>query len=141
MDIRSSSKFLWFVAVSAATGSDNNRVGLAKSFEVNPGEVFDREVYAKYEASFATFADVNPLLSQLVSAFPLGAATSPLDGAPAYSAFAGDGLPCMWRAFKTGNRAVVDEDQNVGASGTGSGRMTSAQLPGSSSRFQIKDQS
>ncbi len=69
------------------TGSNTNRVGLARSFEVNPGDIFDLEVYAKYEAPSATSADITTLLSQLSSAFSLGSATSPLDGAPAQAAF------------------------------------------------------
>src|SRR5690349_16990989 len=73
--------------LTGANGSSpeqNSRVGFAKSFAVNYGDVFDLEAYAKYEAPSETPSDVNALLSALVNAFSLGAATSPLDGAPAY---------------------------------------------------------
>ena len=65
----------------------HDRVGLAKSFDVNPGDVFDLEAYAKYEAPTANPSDIDALFSQVVSAFSLGSNTTPLDGAAAYSAF------------------------------------------------------
>lgn len=69
-------------------GGSNSQVGLAKSFTVNPGDVFDLEVYAKYEALESSPPNtVNSLLSALISAFSLGAGTTPLDGSQAQSAF------------------------------------------------------
>jgi RHS repeat-associated protein len=68
-------------------GGNNSQVGLAKSFTVNPGDVFDLEVYAKYEATTGPGNNVNALLTQLTSAFSLGANTSPIDGSAAQSAF------------------------------------------------------
>lgn len=68
-------------------GGENSQIGLAKSFEVNPGDVFDLEVYAKYQAPTENPSDLDGLFSQVVSAFSLGSNTTPLDGAAAYSAF------------------------------------------------------
>lgn len=69
-------------------GGSNSQVGLAKSFEVNSGDVFDLEVYAKYEALGSSPPNnVNGLLSALISAFSLGAGTTPLDGSQAQSKF------------------------------------------------------
>lgn len=69
-------------------GGANYQVGLAKSFTVNPGDVVDLEVYAKYEVLESPPPNnVSGLLSSLVSAFSLGAGTTPLDGSQAQTAF------------------------------------------------------
>lgn len=66
-------------------GGENNQIGLAKSFEVDPGDVFDLEVYAKYQAPSENPADLDGLFDQVVSAFSLGSNTTPLDGTAALS--------------------------------------------------------
>jgi RHS repeat-associated protein len=69
-------------------GGANYQVGLAKSLTVNPGDVVDLEVYAKYEVLESPPPNnVSALLSSLVSAFSLGAGTTPLDGSQAQTAF------------------------------------------------------
>lgn len=65
----------------------NSQIGLAKSFEVNPGDMFDLEVYAKYEEPTSTGANVNTLLAALSSAFSLGTSTTPLESPQAQTAF------------------------------------------------------
>jgi len=63
---------------------------LAKSFEVQPGDVLDLEVYAKYEEPTTTGNNVNALASSLIAAFGLNTTSSnPLDGQQAYNAFNG----------------------------------------------------
>jgi RHS repeat-associated protein len=69
-------------------GGNNSQAGLAKSFEVQAGDVFDLEVYAKYEAPTTTGNNVNALASALIAAFGLNTTSpNPLDGQQAYNAF------------------------------------------------------
>ncbi|HMG93712.1 MAG TPA: hypothetical protein VK589_26825, partial [Chryseolinea sp.] len=69
-------------------GGNNSQVGLAKSFSVNPGDVLDLEVYAKYEAPSATGNNVNTLVTSLITAFGLSTSgATPLDGVQAYNSF------------------------------------------------------
>ena len=69
-------------------GGNSSQVGLAKSFEVQPGDVLDLEVYAKYEEPTTTGNNVNALASSLITAFGLNTTSSnPLDGQQAYNAF------------------------------------------------------
>jgi|JI10StandDraft_1071094.scaffolds.fasta_scaffold00858_15 RHS repeat-associated protein len=69
-------------------GGNNNQIGLAKSFAVNPGDVFDLEVYGKYEQPTATGNNLNTLFSALVSAFTLNPTGGPgLEGQQAHTAF------------------------------------------------------
>jgi len=69
-------------------GGNSSQVGLAKSFEVQPGDVLDLEVYAKYEEPTTTGNNVNALASSLIAAFGLNTTSSnPLDGQQAYNAF------------------------------------------------------
>jgi len=69
-------------------GGNNSQVGLAKSLEVDPGDVLDLEVYAKYEAPTTTGNNVNALASSLITAFGLSSTNAnPLDGGQAYAAF------------------------------------------------------
>ncbi len=68
--------------------STNGLVGLAKSFAVNPGDVFDLEAYAKYEAPTTNGSGVSSLLTKLLTAFNISAGGSiPLEGAQANAAF------------------------------------------------------
>lgn len=68
---------------------NNSQVGLAKSFAVNPGDVVDLEVFAKYEAPTSNSTNVNTLLAALASAFSLGTSGNPLESVQAYNAFSG----------------------------------------------------
>jgi RHS repeat-associated protein len=69
-------------------GGNNYQVGLARSLTVNSGDVLDLEVYAKYESPASPPANnVNGILNGLISAFSLGAGTTPLDGSQAQTAF------------------------------------------------------
>jgi RHS repeat-associated protein len=69
-------------------GGNNSQAGLAKSFEVQAGDVFDLEVYAKYEAPTTTGNNVDALASSLIAAFGLNTTSpNPLDGQQAYNAF------------------------------------------------------
>jgi RHS repeat-associated protein len=69
-------------------GGNNSQVGLAKSFSVNPGDVIDLEVYAKYEAPTSTGNSVNNLVNALISAFNISSAgATPLDGQQALNKF------------------------------------------------------
>lgn len=69
-------------------GSSNYQVGLAKSLVVSPGDVVALEVYAKYEAIASPPQNtLTDLLSAAISAFSLGAGTTPLDGSQAQTAF------------------------------------------------------
>ncbi|MBN8653032.1 MAG: LysM peptidoglycan-binding domain-containing protein [Cytophagales bacterium] len=71
-------------------GGNNNQIGLAKSFAVNPGDVFDLEVYGKYEQPTATGNNLNTLFSALVSAFTLNpTGGTGIDGQQAYNAING----------------------------------------------------
>ncbi|MCC6836850.1 MAG: fibronectin type III domain-containing protein, partial [Cytophagales bacterium] len=71
-------------------GGNNNQIGLAKSFEVNPGDVFDLEVYGKYEQPTATGNNLNTLFTALASAFTLNpSGGTGLEGQQAYNAFNG----------------------------------------------------
>jgi RHS repeat-associated protein len=66
---------------------NNSKIGLAKSFSVNPGDVIDFEVYAKYEEPSNTGTNVNDLLNSLIQAFSLGTSTTPTESQQALSAF------------------------------------------------------
>jgi RHS repeat-associated protein len=69
-------------------GESNGQVGLAKSFAVNPGDVLDVEVYAKYEAPGSIGNDPSTLVTSLISAFGISSSGStPLDGQQAMNAF------------------------------------------------------
>src|SRR5690606_27658284 len=72
------------------TGGHNSQIGLAKSFEVNAGDVVDLEVYAKYEEPTSTSTNLNNLITALVSAFSLNpSGGTGLEGQQAYNAFSG----------------------------------------------------
>jgi RHS repeat-associated protein len=65
----------------------NSQVGLAKSLEVNPGDVVDLEVYAKYEAPLTNSTTIN-FESLLISAFGISSGgTTPMDGQAALTGF------------------------------------------------------
>lgn len=67
-----------------------SQVGLAKSFEVNAGDVLDLEVYAKYEEPTGTSTNLNNLITALVGAFSLNPSGGVgLEGQAAYNAFNG----------------------------------------------------
>ncbi len=71
-------------------GGHNSQVGLAKSFEVGPGDIFDIEVYAKYQNLTSTPSQYSALFSALVGAFSLNPVGGiGLDGPQAHSAFEG----------------------------------------------------
>lgn len=72
------------------TGGNNSQIGLAKSFEVNAGDAFDLEVYAKYEAfnEAGTANNLNTLITALTAAFALNPSGGiGLEGQAAYDAF------------------------------------------------------
>ncbi len=72
------------------TGGNNSQIGLAKSFEVNGGDVFDLEVYAKYETFDAegTATNLNALIGAVAGAFSLNpSGGTGLEGQAAYNAF------------------------------------------------------
>jgi hypothetical protein len=52
-------------------GAANSQIGLAKSFEVMAGDVFDLEVFGKYETTTSSGTNLNNLFSALTSAFNL----------------------------------------------------------------------
>lgn len=69
-------------------GGNNNQVGLAKSFAVNPGDVIDMEVYAKYEAATTTSNSLSTLFNALAGTFALNASGGTgIDGQQAYNSF------------------------------------------------------
>jgi hypothetical protein len=69
-------------------GGVNTQVGLAKSYQVNSGETFDLEVYAKYEAPSSTAGSPDQLLGGLIAALGISSTgTTPLDGQQAMNAF------------------------------------------------------
>ncbi len=69
-------------------GSSNGQVGLAKSYAVNPGDVFDLEVYVKYEAPTSSGTNLSGFFAALASAFSLNpAGGTGLEGQQAYNAF------------------------------------------------------
>jgi RHS repeat-associated protein len=69
-------------------GGNNSQIGAAKSLVVNPGDVLDLEVYAKYEAPGSTGNSVNTIANALISAFNItSAGSTPLDGQQAMNAF------------------------------------------------------
>jgi RHS repeat-associated protein len=71
-------------------GGFNSQVGLAKSFEVSAGDVFDLEVYAKYQSLSSTTSNYAALFSALVGAFSLNpSGGSGLEGQDAHDAFEG----------------------------------------------------
>jgi RHS repeat-associated protein len=71
-------------------GGNNNQIGLAKSFAVNPGDVIDLEVYAKYEAATSTSTTLSGLFTALAGTFTLSATGGTgVDGVQAYNAFNG----------------------------------------------------
>lgn len=67
----------------------NELIGAAKSLEVNPGEIFDIEVYSKYTDPQVTASDVDEIFASLVSAFSLKntPGSTGIDGAQAHNAF------------------------------------------------------
>lgn len=66
----------------------NSQIGLAKSFEVEPGETFDLEVYAKYASVSGTPSNYASIFSALVSAFSLNSmGGGGIDGSSAYNRF------------------------------------------------------
>ncbi|HYC83577.1 MAG TPA: RHS repeat-associated core domain-containing protein, partial [Chryseosolibacter sp.] len=68
-------------------GGSAGRVGLAKSLAVNPGDVIDLEVYAKYEAP-STESNASDVLGALIAAFGLQSnGANYIDGQQAYNAF------------------------------------------------------
>jgi RHS repeat-associated protein len=70
------------------TSAPNYQIGLAKSIEVVPGDVFDLEVYAKYESNTGAPANLGGVLQAIVSAFSLPAAGGTgLESAGARQAF------------------------------------------------------
>lgn len=70
------------------SGSSTEVVGPAKSMEVNPGDVVDLEVYARYANLTSTNSSVSTLLSSLISAFSLSSSGgSGLTGEDAYNSF------------------------------------------------------
>lgn len=78
------------VGTQAQYSGNNSQIGLAKSFEVNAGDVFDLEVYAKYEAfdEEGTATNLNTLITALTSAFSLNPSGGiGLEGQAAYNAF------------------------------------------------------
>lgn len=69
------------------TGAEDYQVGLSKSFEVRPGDVFDLEVYAKYE-NLTGGSNVGDLFVSLVNAFTLSSTGGTgLEGQQAHQAF------------------------------------------------------
>lgn len=67
---------------------NNSQIGLSKSFEVNPGDIVDLEVFAKYEEPTSTNANPSTLFTALVSAFTLNASGGTgLEGQQAYNSF------------------------------------------------------
>jgi RHS repeat-associated protein len=69
-------------------GGNNSQVGLAKSFEVNPGDILDLGVYGKYQTVPNPGSNNAVLLNSLVSAFGINSSGStPLDGQQALDAF------------------------------------------------------
>jgi len=77
------------------TGGYNSQIGLAKSFTVDAGDVYDIEVNAKYTAPGTTATNLNALFNAIASAFSLGSTTTGLESDAAYNAmdniFAGGG--------------------------------------------------
>jgi RHS repeat-associated protein len=71
-------------------GGNNNQIGLAKSFAVNPGDVVDVEAYAKYEAATSTTTNLTTLFTALAGTFALSSTGGTgVDGVQAYNAFNG----------------------------------------------------
>jgi RHS repeat-associated protein len=69
-------------------GGNNGQVGLGKSYEVNAGDVFDVEVFAKFEAPSSTPNNINGLLNALTTVFNMTAGSpNPLEGQQALTAF------------------------------------------------------
>jgi hypothetical protein len=55
-------------------GGNNSQIGLAKSFEVMAGDVFDIEVFAKFETNTGSTTSLNNLVDVLATAFNLPSA-------------------------------------------------------------------
>lgn len=72
------------------SASSTELIGPAKSFEVNPGDVVDLEVYVRYANLTTTNSGLSNLFNSLVGAFSLnpGGGTG-LEGQQAYNAFNG----------------------------------------------------
>jgi RHS repeat-associated protein len=69
-------------------GGNNNQIGLAKSFAVNPGDVVDLEVFGKYEAATSTGNSLGTLFTALATTFALSATGGTgVDGQQAYNSF------------------------------------------------------
>jgi RHS repeat-associated protein len=69
------------------TAGYNQQIGVSKSLAVNPGDVVDMEVWAKYEAPTSTSSDLSTLFQGLVAAFALQATGGTgIDGSQAYNA-------------------------------------------------------
>jgi RHS repeat-associated protein len=65
-------------------------VGAAKGFVVNPGDIFDLEVYAKFaDPSPDEETDLNGLITDLIRVFNLGATSTGLESVQARNAFQG----------------------------------------------------
>ncbi|HPM32590.1 MAG TPA: DUF6443 domain-containing protein, partial [Chryseolinea sp.] len=70
------------------TAGPSSKIGLAKSMTVNPGDIIDLEVYAKYEGAGTLPADATSLFSALVATFGLNSTGGTgIDGKGAYDAF------------------------------------------------------
>jgi RHS repeat-associated protein len=66
---------------------NNSQIGLAKSMAVNPGDIVDLEVYAKYETPTATSTTIN-FESLLIAAFGISSGgTGAMDGQAALTRF------------------------------------------------------
>jgi RHS repeat-associated protein len=70
------------------SGASGEVIGPAKSFAVNPGDIVDLEVFAKYNNPQSNGSGISGLLSALTGAFNLSnTGTGPLDGQQAYNSF------------------------------------------------------
>jgi RHS repeat-associated protein len=68
-------------------GENNSQIGASKSLAVNPGDMVDMEVYAKYQAPGSNPTNLTTLFNALVSAFALQATGGTgIDGQQAYNA-------------------------------------------------------
>ncbi|HEY0768885.1 MAG TPA: hypothetical protein VGD31_00940, partial [Sphingobacteriaceae bacterium] len=77
-----------FTKSQMLNGGNNAQIGLAKGFEVMAGDVFDIDVFGKYETSTGTSNNLNNLFTALVSAFNLPATGGTgLESFKAYDAF------------------------------------------------------
>jgi RHS repeat-associated protein len=69
------------------SGCPGEVVGPAKDFEVKAGEIYDVEVYARYETPTSEGSDVGNFLTSVIGAFALHPTGLGIDGAQAYNKF------------------------------------------------------